>query len=165
MAFNFRVKKIITRPIIKLEKGVEYYFLVQSEAFIGKDIKKAVKFDSDGKPLPPEPPATLMNVIQLDTGVEGQIIVPKVMQDLLIENYPDRNYVGLSFSVKLTMVPNKRYNLVTLNEIEASEAPLSPEQKAAAQTNAETQAAAEGERAAKAAAEEKAAREKGKGKK
>lgn len=149
MAFKFKVTKIITRPIIKMVKGVEYYLKFESTVFVGKKIVKPGEED--------QPPAMLANVIQLDTGLEGQIIIPKVMQDLLAESYPDASYIGKCFAVTLTRVEGKRYNLVTMNEIEADEAPETADEKAARVAREEKNAAAAGEAAAKAASEKAAA--------
>ena len=105
-AFVPVIKRHVTLPVLKLEKNVERYFRFTAPMHLGKKIDDA------------KDAATLMNATDLATGEVGQIVVPAVLQKELDEGYPSAAYVGKCFAVKLTRVPEKRYNLISLIEIE-----------------------------------------------
>lgn len=118
MAFNFKVKRNITLPLLKLEKNNEYYVKFDGPMFLGKEINPG-KESSDVR----KQAATLANVVNLETGELCQIICPLVLQHELNDAYPGEGYVGLCFAISLTRPEGKAYNLVQVTEIEPSEAP------------------------------------------
>lgn len=109
MLEGFVKHKHVTLPLFKMIPGVERYFLVDGAMFVGKQV--------DDK----KEPATLMNVTDLETGEEGQIICPFLLIEALNADYPDNAYVGKMFAISLTRVPEKKYNLVNLTELKRAE--------------------------------------------
>lgn len=104
---KFKTVKHVTLPLLKIKpNGAPVFVRFENPMFTGKKI-------DDNKPA-----AILAHVIDLETGEECQIICAKLLQDQLNESYPDNKYVGKSFRITLTKVPEKRYNLVGLMEIE-----------------------------------------------
>ena len=65
-----------------------------------------------------------MNVVNLETGEDMQIIVPTVLRGILQEDYPDNAYVGKCFEVILHKHMDKtdpsklKYNKFAVAEIE-----------------------------------------------
>lgn len=114
---GFKVKKMVTVPLLKIKPGVEYYIRVTGPMHEGKKI-------DDRKE-----PAILMNVQELPTNKPAQIIVGKLMRDALNEQYPNSAYVGKCFAFQIDKDqnnPERKYNLLTtLNEIEPDESEVS----------------------------------------
>lgn len=119
---KFKRLKAVVRPQLKLMAGVEVHVKIVGPMHLGKQLK-------DDKE-----PATLVDIVNLDTGEEMQIILPKIVREVLAEQYPSDKYIGKCFALELMRVPEKRYNLVkTLVEIEPDEAQVAvPKQPAAA---------------------------------
>lgn len=114
---GFKIVKNVTLPLLKMKAGLDPYFLrFESAMALGRAIKDAGK-DSAGKTKQMEPPF-LAHVVELSTGEEMQIICPAVMRSTLDEEYPDNAYVGKSFQVTISSIEGKKYNMVTLAEIE-----------------------------------------------
>jgi len=112
---KYKRLKAVVRPLLKITPGVEYYVKITGPMHLGRQIK-------DDKE-----PATLADIVNLPTGEEMQIILPKIMREALAEQFPKDAYVGKCFAFELMRVPEKRYNLVkTLVEIEPSETPDAP---------------------------------------
>lgn len=128
---RFKKKKVLTRPVLKLVEDTPIYVKIVGPMHLGKEMKeKAGEKKKD--------PATLIDVINLDTGEEAQIIASAVIKSVLDESYPNNAYVGLGFSMtKQARQPGKQYNPVHIEEIElpadqaAPAAPASPAAPAA----------------------------------
>lgn len=109
----FKVKKSLTPPLFKLEIGVPRYFKVLGALFIGKAM---VEKDPTKKA---KDPATLMSVLNLETGEEGLVIANHVIASTLRESYPNDTYVGHYFAiVKQARTPGKQYDKFGIDEIE-----------------------------------------------
>lgn len=111
-AFKFKKVRNVTLPLLKLVENHAVYVRMDSAMFEGKQI--------DDK----KEPATLINVTNLETGEECQIIAPTVLKGILTDDYPNDGYVGKSFSLVMHKVmdkadPNKlKYNKFDVAEIE-----------------------------------------------
>lgn len=111
------IVKKITLPLLKFADGRTLYFRAESKIFTGKDIKQTAGKDSEGKPKKMEP-AQLMNVVDLATGEDSQIIVGAVLKGNLEEHYPKNTYVGRCFQATQHKIEGKRYKNYTICEIE-----------------------------------------------
>jgi hypothetical protein len=120
---GFKVKKALTLPVLKLKPGEEVYVQFTDHMHISKDTGQSM----NGKKMEP---ATIANVIDLTTGEMHVLICATVMNKEIHENYPDGSYVGKSFAITLIRVPEKKYNLYTILEIEADEAQVEAEAEA-----------------------------------
>ena len=113
MAFVAKRKKLLTRPVLKLVIDEPRFVKMTSKMFIGKELKKQ-KEDAKKKE-----PATLIEVIDLETGEEAQIIANAVLKSVLDEFYPQDAYVGKSFQLtKHSKQEGKDYFPVAVEEIE-----------------------------------------------
>lgn len=118
---KFKKKKVLTRPVLKLVENEPIYVKLVGPMHLGKEMKQ-----KEGEKK--KDPATLIDVINLSTGEEAQIIASAVIKSVLDELYPNQSYVGLGFSmVKQARQPGKQYNPVHIEEIElpAEETPAS----------------------------------------
>jgi hypothetical protein len=135
MAFVPKVKKLLTRPVLKLEIDTPRYVKVVAAMYIGKEMKK--KKDEDKQ----KEPATLIDVIDLETGEPCQIVANTVLKSTLAEEYPAGadgvpGYVNKCFSItKQAKQPNRDYNKFKIEEIED---PNDAKEPAAAETSAAT---------------------------
>jgi hypothetical protein len=112
---EFKRKKLLTRPVLKMEEGKQRAVLIEAAMFIGKDIKSRTEKPEDKK----KEPATIVNVTNLETGELAQIVVNAVMKSILTEEYPDDTYVGKCFLItKMGRQPGKQYNPFHIEEIE-----------------------------------------------
>lgn len=113
MLDGFKVFKRVTAQLFKLKPGDEIFFLCDGPMHVGEKIGD-------------KEPATLMNVTNLETGEEGQIICGAVFQKELSRAYENNAYVGKKFWLKVTRIPEKKYNTYEIAEIsETEEAPVS----------------------------------------
>lgn len=115
---TFTVKKILTLPLLKLEAGKPVYVQFQGPIFTGKKLTNAAATDAEKAKLPPE----MANVVNLETGELCQIMLGKVLHDLINEEYPQQSYVGKGFMLELTEKKRGRngnnYNTYKLAEVE-----------------------------------------------
>jgi hypothetical protein len=125
-SFSFTKVRSITRPQIKIVDEVEYYFRFDSAMYLGKEIVA-----TEGR-KPMEAP-TLINVVQLDTGEEGVVILHKIVSDTLKEKYPNDGYVGKCFAITIHKLQTKRYKAASITEIAIGNA--KPESAGAAETS------------------------------
>ena len=104
---KFKMKRLVTMPLLRHEVGQTRYIKIGSEFYTGKQVDKT------------KGAATLANVINLEDGKEYNYIVSAVLQKNVEEQYPDGKYVGKDFAV-LKMAPpeGKRYSLFHIAEIE-----------------------------------------------
>lgn len=115
VAFEPKVKKLLTVPLLKLAVGEPRYIKVTSAMFVGKEIvsKRANAVASNREP------ATLVNAINLDGGEQCQVICSAVVKGVFEDNYPQDGYVGKCFSLlKLERAAGKEYNGFKVVEIE-----------------------------------------------
>lgn len=117
---GFKVKKALTLPVLKLKPGEEVYVQFAGHMHVSKDTGQQM----NGKKMEP---ATVANVIDLTTGEMHVLICATVLNKEIHENYPDGSYVGKSFAITLIRVPEKKYNLYSIIEIEADEAQIDAE--------------------------------------
>lgn len=110
---EFKTKKVLTRPVLKFTEGVTHYVKIEAAMFIGKEMKQ--KAGDDKK----KEPATILNVIDLESGEVAQMLVNAVVKSVLTEEYPNDSYVGKCFALtKMPRQPGKQYNPFHVNEIE-----------------------------------------------
>lgn len=108
-AFKFKKTKLIALPLFRMIANKQIFVLVDAPMYLGKKVD------------PKKEAATLMRVTDLETGEEGQIIIGKVLHDLIGENYPDDSYVGKKFAIVMRQRADKKYNTYDLSEIETDE--------------------------------------------
>lgn len=123
---KFARLRAVTLSVLKLEKGQPRFLY-----FIGP-MHKGKKIDDQKEP------ATLIHAMDMETGEEGVVIVPTVMQKELIENYPDESYVGKGFEVTITRDMEKKYNHVAISEVSVPDDFTPPSSKAALDAAAAT---------------------------
>lgn len=129
---KFVVKKRVSKQLFKLEFETEYFLRFESTIELAKDnaemptkrVRK-VKAPAEGEAstrvmdLP-----LLADVVMLDTGEYGQIIVPAVLESELLTHYENESYVGKSFRiVKMQPEKGKRYSPFDIAEIEIDNTP------------------------------------------
>lgn len=125
---RFKVKKLLTRPLLKFSEDESRFVKIETAVYIGKDMKEAVKPGEKKRE-----PAHIADVIDLETGAEAQIIVSAVVLSVLNETYPGDTYIGKSFSItKLSRQPGKSYFPYSVAEIEDPAADASVNVPAAA---------------------------------
>lgn len=108
---QFKVVRKVTLPVLKISINKPYFVKIDDKIFQGK------KLDNDKKDN--KEPAFLVNVTDLKSGEQGQIVLNKVLKETLLEEYPDESYVGLCFQiVKKPKDMGKDYHTFSLVEIE-----------------------------------------------
>lgn len=105
MTFVPRKIKSITKQLLKMENNRPYYLRIVGAMFAGKKIE-------DQKEA-----ATLVDVINLETGEENQIIVAAVLKGILNETYEGEAYVGKCFEIVKHRVADVKYNTFNVSEI------------------------------------------------
>lgn len=123
---KFKTKKNLTKSLIKFVEGVTVYVKIQGAMFIGKEMKGRAS-NTEAK----KEPATLCDVVNLETGEEQQIILHAVVKSVFADEYPNDSYIGKGFSLtKMGKEPGKTYNKFKVEEIELPEdAPKSADTK------------------------------------
>lgn len=117
-----RLKRQVTRPLLKQKVGQEVWVKFMSKIFLSEKITTGDKVN-DAK-LPPN----MAHVLDLWHGVpwEHTYIVPAVLKSELERQYPDHSYVGLCFQIQ-KLGPDteggKRYNNFTVAETYEPEMP------------------------------------------
>ena len=112
---TYKTKKVLTVPVLKMALETPVHVRILDKMFVGK--AQTPSADSKQKAMEP---ATLVNVVNLDTGEANQLILGAALQGTLIDNYPKDGYVGLAFRiVKHDKAPGKKYNTYTVEEIES----------------------------------------------
>lgn len=106
-----KIKRTLVLPLLKKADDVPIYIRIEGEIHTGKEVKGV----GDKAKMAP---ARLVNCMNLETGELCQIIVNKVLEETLIEHYPDGGYVGLGFEIIQHQVEGKRYKTYTVNELE-----------------------------------------------
>jgi hypothetical protein len=112
---EFKTKKVLTRSVLKHALGVTHYVRIEGPMFTGKTIKLRRGAAAET----PREPATLINVVNLETGEQAQMIVNAVVKSVLTEEYPNDTYVGKCFAIaKQARQPGKQYDPFKIEEIE-----------------------------------------------
>lgn len=115
LKFVPKVIKKITQNLLKLRAGSLVYVKVRAPMELAKAIKRG---KSD------KAPPTLLPVINLETGEEQTIIAGAVLVDLLMDEYPDKSYVGKGFMIAVKEKKDSQegggrtYNTYDVAEIE-----------------------------------------------
>lgn len=108
-----KIVKRLTFPLLKLEEGKTVAVKVLVPMFVGKPQKDA---------HPGDKPADLVNVVNLDTGEEMQMIVNAILKSQWEENYPDATYVGKCFEItkgaKLATKSGRSVTAISVSEVE-----------------------------------------------
>lgn len=107
-------KVAVTLPVLKMLEDQPHYVTATAAMYEGKEQKPAKEGDK------PMEPATILPVVDIDTGEVAQIIVGAVLEGILNDSYPDAGYVGKSFEItKHAKKEGKRYHTYSVFEIEA----------------------------------------------
>lgn len=121
-AFVPVVKKIVTMPLLKLKQNEPVYVKFLDKTFIGKELKNEPKTDANGKPSIRKEPPVMAHIINLETGEQADIMLGKVLQGILDDDYPKDAYVGKCFMIELKEQKRGRsggnYNTYSVAEIE-----------------------------------------------
>lgn len=123
---EFKRKRLLTRPVLKMEQDKTRYVKIECAMFVGKDIEKNRPTDPN---KPKKEPATICNVINLEDGTLAQIIMNAVVKSVFTDEYKEDSYVGKCFAItKRGRQPGKQYNPFDIEEIEdPSETPAEHE--------------------------------------
>lgn len=122
---QFKIKKRVTNVVLQIKPNEGDRFFK-----FHKPMKLGEKLDDQ------KAAAMLLEATDLVTGEYGVIIVPTILQNDLNKHYPDSGYVGKCFCVNVTRNSAKRYNHVSLAEIDDPQD--AAEAEAASQVAAET---------------------------
>jgi|WetSurMetagenome_2_1015567.scaffolds.fasta_scaffold01855_5 hypothetical protein len=112
-----KVLKNVTLPFLKLEEDQPIYVKIISKmrtqtAKMTDSPKVSKKGEKDMEP------ATVVDVVNMKTGEEANMIVNAVLKGNWEEQYPNDSYVDKGFSItKLAKRPGKRYNDFLIQEI------------------------------------------------
>ena len=110
-----KVKKLLTRPVLKLELDQPRYVKIVAAMYIGKEMKKKKGAEDDKQ----KEPATIIDCVDLETGAECEIVANTVLKSVLSETYPEAGYVGKCFAItKQAKQPGRDYNKFKIEEIE-----------------------------------------------
>lgn len=107
----FKIKGHVVLPLLKWTDNVSKYLKITGPIHVGKEIqeKGATK---------KKEPAHLMEVIDLETGEAGEVIVATVLRGILTENFPDETYIGRGFRIMQRKIPGKDYNGFDVDELD-----------------------------------------------
>lgn len=106
---QFKVKKRVTLPVLQLKPGGgERFFKIMTPMKLGEKLD-----DQKGA-------AMLFEAVDLVSGEYGNVIPPTIMQNELNKHYPNDSYVGKCFQVSVTRNAAKKYNHVSLAEVDES---------------------------------------------
>lgn len=114
-----KTKKHVTLPLLPQVENGTIYCAFLHPIYQGKEMKAAdAKAGEDKK----ERPATLATVCDLETGTPKTVVLTAVEVGNILENYPDKSYVGKSFSMSImAKQKGKRYRPVSVVEIDTPE--------------------------------------------
>jgi hypothetical protein len=108
---SFKIKRVITVPLLKPQLDIPFYIKVTGEVFVGKEIQSEKTKDMEA--------ANLVNCINLATGEAMQLIVPAVLSGIFEDEYTGGKYVGLGFMItKHPKASGKRYHPFSVAELE-----------------------------------------------
>lgn len=108
------VKKV-TLPLLKHGDGQTVLFTVKEAMRLGKQLKAK----SADEPAPKR--AMMLRIIDAQSGMEMEYIVPAVLQDTFDTDYPDNSYIGKSFMIlKMPKQEGKRHKDLQIEEVSIS---------------------------------------------
>ncbi|HMD55716.1 MAG TPA: hypothetical protein VKJ65_14310, partial [Phycisphaerae bacterium] len=108
----------LTLDVLKFVEGEARHVKITGAMFVGKEQKA----EADGKK---REPATLAHCINLEDGLECQIIISAVVKSTLMDEYPNDGYVGRCFAItKKSRVAGKQYFPYGIEEIEDPAKPV-----------------------------------------
>lgn len=111
---KFARKAAVTLPTFKMLEGGSYYFAFKAPIRTETSQQK----DENGKMV--DKPIDIAQVVNVETGELGQIVVGSVLKSNLEKSYPNAGYVGKAFEiVKQKGKEGKRYRTYTVYEIDA----------------------------------------------
>jgi hypothetical protein len=111
---KFARKSAVTLPTFKMLEGGSYYFQFMNPIRTETSQQK----DENGKMV--DKPIDIAQVVNVETGELGQIVVGSVLKSNLEKAYPNGAYVGKAFEiVKQKGKEGKRYRTYTVYEIDA----------------------------------------------
>lgn len=130
-ARQFKRKRSITLTTLKFVVDQPLFVKITGKLHEGKTRvgrNGEVKKDSDGNP---RKPPTLIEIVDLTTGEQCQLIAAEVIKSELAEAYPNDGYVGRGFEMcKQKRKEGKQYDPYSIIEIELpdeyKDAPAAP---------------------------------------
>lgn len=120
---KFQKVRSVTQSVLKIANGQPRYVFALAPMYQGEKI--------DDK----KEPAILLPVVDMETGEEGVVICPAVLQSELVKAYGVDGYVAKGFELVKTRDPEKKYNHVAISEVAAPDdfkPPAAPKPAAAA---------------------------------
>lgn len=110
-AIEFETVRVVNRQLLKFEKDVPRHVMFEGKMHLGKEMKA-----KEGEKK--KEPATLADVVNLETGEQVQIIISAVVKSVLEEEYPKDAYLGKCFTItKRGKAPGKSYEQYTVIEV------------------------------------------------
>lgn len=111
-----KVKRHVTLPSLAIKKSGEQRILFLMDAMRVSKIKE--KKTEDGKPA--REPATICTVGDVEDGSMYIFIIPAVVKENLLRDYPNDSYVGKSFVIqnKGKRSETQRYNDFAIAEVD-----------------------------------------------
>lgn len=114
---KFRVVKHVTRPLLKMEDGQDYYIKFEAKMFQAEALKNAPASDKKAPPY-------IAHVVDLETGHASQIICNEVLRTEIDKSFPNDTYVGKAFHIiRNKIAENKKYATFNITEIALVEEP------------------------------------------
>ena len=111
-----KVTKNLTLPVLKTSIGIPAYVRIIDPIFKGKLLAEEVAKGKDAKDA-----ADIINVNNLETGQDQQIIGGMVLINTLREAYPEDSYVGKTFMLtkgEQKGTGSKKYHPWSIQEID-----------------------------------------------
>jgi hypothetical protein len=107
----FTVGRKLTIPPLKFEIDKPVYVLVTGPMHVGRKLK------GSGQKSKMEP-ATLCNVVDMQTGEQFQLICATMIRGIFEDNYPNHSYVGNAFQIiKHNKREGKSYYDYSMDEV------------------------------------------------
>lgn len=111
---TFKRVKQVTYATFKVRAEEPRFFKFLGPIHVGNASTKA---GSDGTPMKP---ANVALVTDMQSGEQGQIVVPAVLERILLDSYPGESYVGKCFEItKHQPAEGKRYSTFDVFETAA----------------------------------------------
>lgn len=112
LPFKPTVTRKVTKSVLKMETDVTIYVRAGGKMYEGKEIKGGTGENAQMKP------AVILDVTNLATGEEQQIVCGTVLAGILEDAYPNDTYIGKCYQItKRPKVGAKRYFNYELDEI------------------------------------------------
>lgn len=109
--FKFKVKKIVTREVLQTKINVPEYIRIEESHYLGEEMDDPFNKGKKSR-------ATLMHVVNLQTGESQVVVCNTVLHETLDSTYPEGSYIGLCFSItKLKKKEDKNYHNFAIIEI------------------------------------------------